>query len=396
MHVELADVLRRHGPSYIERYGSSMLPSHLQAVHSILRCRTAEMGGHVAECTQCGRDHLLYHSCGHRACPRCGHDATVAWISRQRQLLLPVRYYHVVFTLPEELRRLVRSHQQPLLTVLFQAAFQSLAELCLDPHFLGAQIGALAVLHTWTRTLEWHPHIHMLVPGGGLAADGRTFVLVPPRRKRYLVPVAALSERFRGRFYHLARRALPEVVFPDIPKDKRWVTFCKPAVQGPDKVLDYLGRYVYRTALSGKAIVATDDDTVTFAYRQSGQSARRTMTLPAMEFLRRFLQHVLPRGLHRVRSFGLLHPSRRLTLQRIQLSLGAPAASGETPAAAPAASGETPAAAPEEPAPRPSRLRCPACGQASLRLVRRLSPEQCAAWKPPVEQGPLERARAPP
>ena len=388
MRVELADVLRRHGPAYIERYGSSMLPSHLRALHDIVRCRTAEMGGHVAECTQCGREHLFLHSCGNRACPRCGHDATVAWIDRQRQLLLPVRYYHVVFTLPEELRRLVRSHQQPLLTVLFQAAFESLSALCLDPHFLGAQIGALAVLHTWTRTLEWHPHIHMLVPGGGLAPDGRTFVQVPRRRKRYLVPVAALSERFRGRFYHLARRALPGVAIPDIPKDKRWVTFCKPAVQGADTVLDYLGRYVHRTALSGKAIVACDDDTVTFAYRESRQSTRRTMTLPAREFLRRFLQHVPPKGLHRVRTFGLLHPSRRSELQRIQLLLGAP-----TP---PAAADETPAVVSEGCARKSSRLRCRGCGQASLRWVRRLSPEQCAAWEPPVEQGAPERARAPP
>jgi len=392
MHVPLADVLRRHGPAYIARFGASMLPSQLRAMHDLLRCRTAEMGGHVAECTACGLQHLLYHSCGNRACPRCGHEATVAWIERQRQLLLPVRYYHVVFTLPDELRRLVRSHQKPLLSVLFQAAFESLAALCLDTHFLGAHIGALAVLHTWTRTLEWHPHIHMLVPGAGLGPDGRTIVQARRRRKRYLVPVHALSARFRGRFYHLARRALPGVPIPDIPDDKRWVTFCKAAVQGADKVLDYLGRYVHRTALSGKAIVAQDDETVTFLYRRSGQSARRAMTLPAGEFLRRFLQHVPPKGLHRVRAFGLLHPSRRSELRRIQLFLATNAKPEQAPppfeTASPVAEAES--------ANKPSRLRCPGCGQASVRLVRRLSPVECASWERRLAAGPSERARAPP
>jgi Putative transposase/Transposase zinc-binding domain len=385
MAVQLADVLRRHGPSYIERYGASMLPSHLRAMRDLVRCRTPEMGGHAAECTCCGREHLLYHSCGNRACPRCGHDSTVAWIARQRKLLLPVRYFHVVFTLPAELGRLVRSHQQPLLSVLFQAAFESLAELCLDPHYLGGRIGALAVLHTWTRTLEWHPHIHLLVPGGGLAPDGRTFVQPPRRRKPYLVPVHALGELFRGRFMDLARQALPEVVFPYLSDDKSWVVFCKPAVQGADKVLDYLGRYVHRTALSGKAIVACDDETVTFRYRPSGQSRRRTMRLPAQEFLRRFLQHVPPKGLHRVRAFGLLHPAHRSTLQRLQLLLGAPAPSEQTAEAAA-----------KDPGNRRSRLRCRGCGQATLRLVRRLSPEQCAAWEGRLEGGAVERARAPP
>ncbi len=391
MAVELADVLRRHGPSYIERHGASMLPSHLRAMHDIMRCRTAELGGHLAECTACGREHLLYHSCGNRACPRCGHEATVAWIERQRQLLLPVRYYHVVFTLPEELRRLVRSHQKPLLSVLFQAAFESLAALCRDRRYLGAEIGALAVLHTWTRTLEWHPHIHMLVPGGGLAADG-TFVEPPRRRKPYLVPVHALSDRFRGRFYHLARRALPGVAIPDIPEDKRWVTFCKAAAQGADKVLDYLGRYVHRTALSGKAIVAQDDETVTFLYRRSGQSARRALTLPGSEFLRRFLQHVPPKGLHRVRAFGLLHPSRRVTLHRLQLLLGGTGAPEPV-----ATDGESTLPVGEgQSTNRRSRLRCRGCGEACLRLVRRLSAEQCAAWEARAEAGVVERARAPP
>lgn len=383
MSLGLADVLRRHGPDYVERYKGSLLPSHAKAIRDIQQCRTPLLGAHLAECTHCGREHLLYHSCRNRACPRCGYDATTKWIAHQRELLLPVRYFHVVFTLPAELRRLVRSHQKALLPVLFQAAFESLARLCRDPHFLGAQIGALAVLHTWTRTLEWHPHIHMLVPGGGLAPDGRTWLRPPARRKRYLVPVHALSKGFRGRFLHLARRAVPGVSLPEIPWGKRWVVFAKPAVQGPDKVLDYLGRYVQRTALSDKAIVACDDHTVTFTYRPSSDTQPRSMTLPAHEFLRRFLQHVPPKGLHRVRAFGLLHPAHRTTLQQLQLLLAKPPSLDSPP----------PPVTLESVRPR---LRCPHCGEPSLRLVRRLSPAQCADLLRAAEAAHAHRARAPP
>ena len=380
--LRLVDVVRWHGPAYMERYGASIMPSHVRALNAILHCRTPVMGGHVAACPQCGSEHLLYHSCRHRACPQCGHETTTRWIDRQRELLLPVPYFHVVFTLPAELRRLVRSHQKALLPVLFQAAFESLARLCADTHYLGAQIGALAVLHTWTRTLEWHPHVHMLVPGGGLAPDGRMWIAAPRRRTRYLVPVQALREGFRGRLLHLARRALPDVAFPHIPWGKRWVVFAKPVVQGAAKVLEYLGRYIHKTAISDQALVALDDRTVTFRYRDSSNHQRKTMVLPAHEFLRRFLQHVPPKGLHRIRAFGLLHPAHRDTLRRLQLLL-APQQQADAP---------TPV--------RPSRLRlpCPQCGQASLRLVRRLSPEACLAWANAIAAAPKVApvARAPP
>lgn len=381
MILGLADVLRRHGEAYLERYQSSILPSHARAIRDILHCRTPLLGGHLAECAQCGREHLLHHSCRNRACPRCGHDRTTKWIAEQRKLLLPVRYFHVVFTLPHELGTVVRSHQKALLSALFQAAFESLAELCTDPHFLGAKIGALAVLHTWTRTSDWHPHIHLLVPGGGLAPDGRTWLEVPARRTRYLVPVKALSKLFRGRFLYLARRALPGSALPEVPKHKRWIVFAKPAVQGPDKVLDYLGRYVHRTALSDKAIVACDDHSVTFTYRRSRDGRRQSMTLPAHEFLRRFLQHVPPKGLHRVRAFGLLHKAHRTTLRQLQLLLAKPLAA-ESP--------------PSPLAPARPRLRCPHCGQSTLRLVRRLSPAKCLDLLPVPEAAATHHARAPP
>jgi hypothetical protein len=231
----LADVVRRHGPAYLRRFGAAVLPSHVRALDDIARCRTPALGGHLAVCTHCDEEHLLYHSCRNRACPRCGHDTTARWLARQRQLLLPVPYFHVVFTLPEELRRLVRSHQRALVGALFRAAFDAVAALARDDHFLGAQIGALAVLHTWTRTLEWHPHVHMLVPAGGLAPDGRTWRPLPRRKRRFLAPVHALAKLFRGRFLALARRALPGVSFPTIPWSKRWVVFAKPVAHGADQ-----------------------------------------------------------------------------------------------------------------------------------------------------------------
>lgn len=380
----LTDVVRQHGPSYLARYQGRILPSHVRALHAIADCRTASLGGHVAHCTRCDEQHLLYHSCRHRACPQCGHDATERWLERQRDLLLPTPYFHVVLTLPAELRRVVRTHQKDLLPVLFRAAFESLAALCRDPRFVGGTIGALAVLHTWTRTLEWHPHVHLLVPAGALAPDGRTWIAVRSRKRRFLVPVRALGKLFRGRFLHLARKRIGPELIPPIPWNKPWVVFAKPAMQGTDSVLAYLGRYVHRTALSDKSIVACDEQRVTFSYRDSRDHTRKHMTLPAHEFLRRFLQHVPPKGLHRVRAFGLLHPAHRHTLRRLQLLL-APAASTQ-------AEHDTP--------PRAARARrCPRCREHALVLLQRLGPQECFAWSA-RKLGALldaqESARAPP
>ena len=349
----------------MERFGASMLPSHRAALRAIAACRTPDLGGHVGECDQCGHEHLLFHSCRHRACPQCGYDAATRWLARQRELLLPVPYFHVVFTVPDELRRLMRQHQRPLLGALFHAAFESLATLCADPKHLGAaQIGALAVLHTWTRTLEWHPHIHMLVPGGGVAADGSTWMQTPKRRKLYLVPVLALSKIFRACLLRRVAQALPDVALSEMLRTKPWVVFAKPVVQGPERVLDYLGRYVYRTALSDKALVAADDDSVTFSYRRSTDHQRKAMRLPAHEFLRRFLQHVPPKGFHRVRTFGLLHASQRDKLRRLQLLLSSACSPTPTPISMPTA----------------SKPRCPHCQQGALRRVRRLTATECFAF----------------
>jgi hypothetical protein len=295
-----------------------------------------------------------------------------------------VQYFHVVFTLPAELRRTVRSHQRVLLSVLFRAAFESLSALCADPRYVGGQIGALAVLHTWTRTLEWHPHVHMLVPAGALAADGRSWLQPKQRNKPFLVPVRALSEHFRGRFLHLARRALPGVL-PRVPWSKRWVVFSKPAVQGARCVLQYLGRYVQRTALTDKALLGGDEHTVRVAYRDSSNGQRRCMTLAAHEFLRRFLQHVPAKGLHRVRAFGLLHPAHRATLRQLQLRLAQDAR-----APAPHTSEHD-----DSPPTRPP-LRCPRCHTPTLQRLRRLSAEQCFERARAPENAASQEARAPP
>jgi Transposase zinc-binding domain/Putative transposase len=220
----LADVVRQHGPGYESRFGAALLPSHARALRDILGCRTPLMGAHLMECQSCGTCHLVYHSCRNRACAGCGAERAADWVERQRELLLPAAYFHVVFTVPAELRELVRGHQKKLIPVLFQAAFQSLAALSADTRHLGGKIGALAVLHTWTRTLQWHPHVHLLVPGGALSSDG-TWVPAKRRRRKprepYLVPVQALSVKFWGRFLALARKALPGDVFPDMPRKQK-------------------------------------------------------------------------------------------------------------------------------------------------------------------------------
>lgn len=361
--LRLADVVRRHGPALLARYPHAVLPSHRCAMTAITHCRTPALGAHLGVCARCDYRHLLYHSCRHRACARCGYDATKRWVDQQRDRLLPVPYYHVVFTLPQELRPVVRSHQRVLIDVLFKSAYEALAELCSDERYLGGRIGALAVLHTWTRTMVYHPHVHMIVPGGALASDG-SWRPVPRRRRRYLVPVKALGKLFAGKFLAMMRRRLPRVRAPWLRVGTRWVVYAKPVVQSADQVLRYLGRYVHRTAITDRALVACDDEKVTFRYRDSRDHRSKQMTLRADEFLRRFLQHVLPKGLHRVRSYGLLQASHRLTLRRLQLLLARDSKS-------------LPDTKPDD---VPPRYRCPHCRRGLLVLAGRLNAADCRSF----------------
>ena len=313
---EVADIFRLHGARYLERFGKNMLPSHRRALRDLCTCRTAALGGQLYVCDHCGREHYVYHSCRNRACPTCHGKDTEAWLQARRQELLPVGYFHVILTLPQELRDLVRQHQKTVYPILMRAAARALIKLAADPHYVGGLIGVLAVLHTWSRTLTYHPHVHCLVPGGGLSADGQWL----SARPNYLLPAPALSALFRGIFLDLLAKALPGVTVPNVVWKHEWVVYCKP-VQGAENVLKYLARYVHRVAITDSRIVSTDDGKVTFRYQNAKDRRWRTMTVTGVEFMRRFLQHVLPKGVHKVRYYGLWAPSNKARLQEIRQRL---------------------------------------------------------------------------
>lgn len=314
--VELAEIVGRHGEEYQNHFGERILPSHRRALADIAACRTPKLGGRLFACEDCGHHHYAYHSCNNRSCPKCSGARTGRWLAKRETELLPTRYFHVVFTLPESWREVVRAHQKQLLPLLMRAAAQSLLSLGADPRHLGGELGLLCVLHTWTRTLIYHPHLHCLVPAGALAADG-TWV---PARRKFLLPVRALSRLFRGKFLHGAAQLIPREERPAYSA-KEWVVYCKPTLNRTRKVLTYLGRYVHRVAITNRRILKLENDRVTFRWQESATGATRTMTLPAEEFLRRFLQHVLPKGMHKVRYYGLLGPARRARLRQLQLFL---------------------------------------------------------------------------
>lgn len=316
---DLAEIVRTFGPKYFDKHGERMLPSHYRALRDIVACRTEFFGGHMAQCNQCGHQHYSYHSCRNRSCPQCHTGDSTRWLEKRQSDLLPIPYFHVVFTLPKELQTLVWRHQKSLYAVLFRAAAEALQSLSSDPRYVGGEIGILSVLHTWTRQLGRHPHVHCLVTGGGLAADGNWI----GARKTYLVPVKALSLLFRARFMALARKACSEETFPKTIWEKGWMVYCKPAIQGSKKLLDYLGRYVHRIAITNRRILAIHKGQVTFEYKDSRDNHWKKCTLPGEEFLRRFLQHVLPRGFHKVRYYGLLSPRNRSKLRQLQWALSA-------------------------------------------------------------------------
>jgi hypothetical protein len=316
--LEVADVLRRYGDSYLHQFGPHMLPSHHRAFADILQCRTEAMGGHVYRCNHCGYLHYAYHSCRNRHCPKCQGEQTDDWLEQRRQELLATPYFHLVFTIPAELHPLVRSHQKVLYGVLMKAAAHSLMKLAADPRYVGGRLAILAMLHTWTRTMGYHPHAHLLVAGGGLSDDGYWI----KARRDYLVPVKALSRIFRAVFLKMARKALPQAEIPEIPWNKSWWIDCRATVQGPERVLQYLARYLHKTAFSNSRLINIEDGKVTFRYQKCGQRQWNIMTLPAHEFIRRFLQHVLPQGMHKIRYYGIWNPANRGLLRRAQLLLG--------------------------------------------------------------------------
>ncbi len=318
--LELADVFRRFAPSYLTAYGADMPPSHLRAIEDILSCRTEVMGGHVYHCQNCGECFYMLHGCGNRACPSCHYARTVKWLEARREQMLPCPYYHVVFTLPEHLRAMVRSNQYDGYGILMKAAVQALMTACDNRRYLGATPAVMAVLHTWTATMEYHPHVHMLVSAGGV--NGNEMQWRAPA-EGFLVPVRVLSRLVEGIFMDLLAKKRPDLkaVLPKPKKHHKWVVWAQCIDYGVEHVLDYLGRYVHRIAIANNRIIAMDDTHVVFRYKDRKANKWRVMRLTGHEFMRRFLQHVLPRGFHKVRYYGLWHPGKRKQLNRIRFAL---------------------------------------------------------------------------
>lgn len=313
----MAGVLERFGTQYRQQYADRMPPVQLSAMDAIKACRTPELGGHVLYCPSCKSTEYQYHSCCHHACPKCNHKRSEQWLEARRKELLPIPYFHVVFTVPEELRPIIRTHQRKLYDVYFRSAVEALMELAADPKHIGGRIGILAVLHTWTRVLGYHPHIHCLVPAGSLDAEGNWHTIKRP----WLVPHKALAELFRGKFIAKAREAVPGIRIPGSVFDTRWVIQIEPARHGTETVLRYLARYIHRVALSDNRICSVTNEKVVFRYRDRDRRKWRKMHLPGNEFIRRFLQHVLNKGFHKVRYYGLWSPTHRKTLLGIRKEL---------------------------------------------------------------------------
>ena len=335
---ELAAVVRTCAPAYRERHGLS--PGDERVLRAIAACRTEAMGGHVCACDNCGAREYHYHSCRNRHCPKCQTRAKEQWLERQRAQLLPVPYFHVVFTLPHELNALIRLNARALYGLLFEAPAQTLQQFAANPRWLGGTLGFTLVLHTWAQTLLHHPHVHGLVSGGALRADGGW----QPAKQGFLFPVQALSRVFRGKYLDAlaALRERGELKVPEALTDttawtdllnqlrqKPWVVYLKPPLSGPEQVLEYLARYTHRVALSNDRLVSVNAEEVRLRFRDRARgNARRVMRLPAQEFLRRFLLHVLPARFKRIRHYGLTanrSKASQLAACRAALNASAPA-----------------------------------------------------------------------
>jgi hypothetical protein len=356
----LAAVVRQHGDAYLKKYGEHLLPSHRRTLQDIAQCRTVALGGHVYHCDNCDVTHYQYHSCQNRHCPQCQHNQGQVWLDQQKAALLPVPYFMVTFTLPAALHEVVRRHQKVVYNILFRTSAAALQKLAWDPRFVGGQIGMIGVLHTWGRNLSYHPHVHYLVPAGGLSANGGQWL---PARRTFLVPVKALSILFRAQF----RDALKKTdLFEQVPAEVwqlDWVTHCQPVGKG-QRALNYLAPYIFRVAISNRRLLKIADGKVTFRYRASDTGRWQRCTLTAKEFLRRFLQHVLPKGFVKVRYYGIFSPSRRYLIPLIRLWLDAdptPTADGQDERD------------PEQGTEALREIKCPTCGHL-MRWVQRLRP----------------------
>ena len=349
--IEVADIFRSAGPAYRTAQAGHLSLHQLKIMSAIEQCRTAAMGGHVEACEDCGHWRVAYNSCRNRHCPKCQGAAARTWLAEREADLLPVGYFHVVFTLPAEVATIAFQNKALVYDLLFRAASETMQIIAADPKHLGARIGITAVLHTWGSALTHHPHIHMIVPGGGMSLDGERWISARPA---FLLPVRVLGALFRrlfltrllalhdtgrlgffGGMAHLAeRRAFLRYLSP--VRRKRWVVYAKPPFAGPEAVLAYLARYTHRVAISNSRLIRFDGDGVTFRYkdyRKDSADRQQVMTLAADEFIRRFLLHALPRGFHRIRHYGLLASgTRKASLDRVRRLLEvAPAAPEDVP-----------------------------------------------------------------
>jgi len=313
-------LLRHLAPDYWKRFGSSMPGRHREVLHKILSCRTPALGGQLFQCPDCPGVHYRYHSCNDRHCPQCGQTDADDWLQRQQaRLLLPTSYFLLTFTVPEALRLFIRSHQQIALDLLFACSAQALQDLGRNPRLLGAELGLLGVLHTWSRTLIYHPHIHYLVPGGGLSPDGRQWVAARPK---FLLPLKPLGAHFRTLFKTRLRKEHPEL-FGQVPAKvwkRHWNVDSRPAGSGHN-ALRYLSRYVFKTATSNRKVQQLPDGKLRWNYRESKTGQHTSIQLEPLDFMGRFLQHCLPRGFARVRTFGWLHPAAKVRANRVRALL---------------------------------------------------------------------------
>ena len=312
--IELQDIFRQYIPGYQE--ANYLTPEQLKAVHAIIACRTAALGAHIDRCDECGFEQISYNSCRNRHCPKCQMLAKEDWLDRQKQNLINCKHFHVVFTVPANLRPVFFQHKHLMYGLLFKAASETLLELCADNKFLGAKPGITAILHTWGQNLSYHPHLHCIVTGGGLTALGRW----KGGRKKFFLPVKVLSKKFRGKLLYFLRQEglnfygglehLNETgAFRSWLKTlygTDWVVYCKKPFGNAQKVVDYLGRYTHRVAISNNRLINIADGFVSFHWRDySDGNKQKVMTLQAVEFIRRFLAHILPLGFRKIRHYGL-------------------------------------------------------------------------------------------
>jgi len=381
--LEVADLVRLYGERLRQQHRLSQRQQ--AALTALVRCRTAALGGHRYRCVQCGEETILYNSCRDRHCPKCQGAERARWLAARREELLPVPYFHVVFTLPASLRPWARRHPTAIYGLLLRSAAAALLELAADPRHLGARVGILAVLHTWTQRFALHPHAHSIVPGGGLSPDRQQWIAA---RKGFLLPVRVLSRRFRALFLdgfetackrgdlgHVEGGSQEVAQLQSRLRKKEWVVYSQPPFGGPDRVLKYLARYTHRVAISNPRLRRLEGDTVVFTVKDRSTGKECEERLDAVEFLRRFVQHILPRGFVRIRSYGwLAHRCRSKDLARCRAVLGA---SAPEP-------GDRAVQAPEGAA--AESLRCRHCEEGRLAFVALLTPLA----------EPLRLSRAPP